>query len=159
MASNSMEALVKDSWVLVVSLEALVVVSQGQDLVMRARPRLLTSTRRITALVLVEDVEDRYKVGPDKASHKVKVLDKEIKADLKLKDIMLGIALVEVSVVLELVLASVHRSKIPITNKAVLKVTLGTLKAEMMAAFIPTRGNRDIGNKQVLGLGNQLIFI
>jgi len=104
-ASNFMVGLAKDSWASLVSLEALLAVSQGRDLVMRTRPRLLTSTRRITALVLVEDEEGLSKVGPDKVNHKVKVPDKEIKVDLKVKVTMLGIASVEVLAVPELVVA------------------------------------------------------
>lgn len=100
-------------------------------------------------------MEDLSKVDPDKVSHKVKVLDKEIKAGLKLKDTMLGIVSVEVLAVLELVAASVHHNKTLTTNKAVLKVTLGTLKAVTMVVSIPTRGNRDTGNKQMLDWGNQ----
>lgn len=142
-----MEALVKDSWVLVVSPEVLVVLSQGQDPVMRAPLRLLTSTRRITALVLVEGVEDRYKVDLDKANHKVKVLDKEIKVDLKVKDTMEVIVSVEVLVVLESVPALVRHNKILTISKEDLKVTSGTLKAGMMVASTPTRGSRDTGSK------------
>jgi len=156
MANNSMEALVKHSWVLVVSLEVLVPVSPGQDLAMPARPRLLTSTKRTMALVSAGVVEDRSKADLDKVNPKVRVPDKEIKAVLKPKDTTGRIASAEEeSVVQELVVASVDRSKITITSKEDPKVTLGTLKAGMMAASIPTRGNRDTGN-EFRAWGNRL---